>query len=336
VRLSRTWAVTGLAAAATTLAIVLFAGLAARGAFGSAVGAAREAYDRPGRPVTLPDHRRLNFRCMGQGSPTVILEAGFGAGSNAWESVQPKIARVTRVCAYDRAGYGFSDPGPLPRDGEAIARDLDFGLKAADIAGPYVVVGHSAGGLYARLFAARRRKDVVGLVFVDSSVEHQTQRMVALFGPGAGGIEGIVRRPKRCLEATLAPQAPENAAVLLDCAPATADAQAQLIGRRPDTWRTQISELETLFTTTSDEVDRTGDILRGIPAIVLTASAADGAPTAGLDPGAVAWQNFHRHLAAGFERGDQRLVKSSHLMMKDRPDMVAAATIELVQAARKR
>jgi pimeloyl-ACP methyl ester carboxylesterase len=336
VRLSGTWAVTGLAALAAILALVLFAGLAARGAFGSAAGLMREAYDRPGRLVTLADQRRLNFRCMGQGAPTVILEAGFGAGSNAWEGVQPKVAQMTRVCAYDRAGYGFSDPGPLPRDGEAVARDLDFGLRAAGVSGPYVVVGHSAGGLYARLFAARRRKDVVGLVFVDSSVEHQTQRMAALFGPGAGGVEGILRRPKRCLEATLAPQAPDNAAMLLECAPTTGDAQAQAVGRRPETWRTQISELDTLFTTTSDEVDRTGDILRDIPAIVLTASAADGVATAGEDPGSVAWQNFHRHLAAGFQHGDQRLVKSSHLMMKDRPDVVAAAAIELVQAARKR
>ena len=155
----------------------------------------------------MPDHRRLNFRCSGEGSPTVILEPGFGANSGAWGTVQPKFARVTRVCAYDRAGYGFSDPGPLPREGEAVARDLDEGLKAAGVSGPYVLVGHSAGGLYVRLLAARRRHDVVGLVFVDSSVEHQTQRMAALFGPGAGSVEGIQRRANRCLEATLAPQA---------------------------------------------------------------------------------------------------------------------------------
>ena len=159
-----------------------------------------DPYAQPGRPVRLPDQRQLNFRCMGHGSPTVLLEAGFGAGSNAWSAVAPRIAGVTQVCAYDRAGYGFSDPGPMPRDGAAIARDLDAGLKAAHIAGPYVVVGHSAGGLYARLFAARRIKEVVGLVFVDSSVEHQTQRLQALFGPGAGTLDGPERRPLRCLK----------------------------------------------------------------------------------------------------------------------------------------
>ncbi|MGZ6040165.1 MAG: hypothetical protein ACXWKR_15960, partial [Phenylobacterium sp.] len=68
----------------------------------------RDTFDHPGRLVSLPDHRRLNFRCMGHGAPAVILESGFGASSIAWGRVQPSIAAVTRVCSYDRAGYGFS------------------------------------------------------------------------------------------------------------------------------------------------------------------------------------------------------------------------------------
>src|SRR5882757_10771777 len=89
----------------------------------------------PGTLAVLPDRRRMDFVCTGQGSPTVLLESGFGAGASAWGRVQPRIAAKTRVCAYDRAGFGFSDPGPMPRDGAAIARDLDFGLKAARIPG---------------------------------------------------------------------------------------------------------------------------------------------------------------------------------------------------------
>lgn len=295
-----------------------------------------EVYEQPGRLVELPDHRHLNIRCLGHGSPTVIFEAGFGAGSNAWSYVQPRVAQVTRACAYDRAGYGFSDPGPSPRDGSAIARDLDNGLKAAGIGGPYVVVGHSAGGLYARLFAARRRKEVVGLVFVDSSVEHQTQRMQAIFGAAAGSLDGLQRRALRCLNITSAPHTAIDDPGLLDCAPAKAGAHARQIALRPDTWRTQASELDNLFSTTSDEVDRVGDLLQDIPAIVLSAGAADGAPATADDPGGKVWQDMHRQLAAGFLRGDQRIVKSSHLMMNDRPEAVTAAVVELVEAARKR
>lgn len=295
----------------------------------------REAFARPGRLATLPDHRKLNLRCLGHGSPTVILESGFGAGANAWSDVQPRIAQVTRACAYDRAGYGFSDPGPMPRDGAAIARDLDYGLKAAGVGGPYVVVGHSAGGLYARLFAARRRAEVVGLVFVDSSVEHQTQKMQAIFGPGAGTLQGIERRPLRCLSLTSAGGAAATDAALLECVQPGADAHTRQIEKRPETWRTQVSELDNLFTTTSDEVDRTGGLLQEIPAIVLTAGRADGVAASAGDPSAQVWQALHRQLASGFLHGEQRIVKSSHLMMKDRPEVVADAAIRLVQAARK-
>ena len=297
----------------------------------------RAAYETPGRLVGVPHHRQLNFRCLGRGAPTVLLEAGFGASSQAWGRVQPKVAQLTRVCAYDRAGYGFSNPGPLPRDGAAIARDLDAGLRAAGISGPYVVVGHSAGGLYARLFAARRRTDVVGLVFVDPSVEYQERRMAAIFGPGAGSVDGIRRRVARCLELTQAsPTVPENPA-LQECAPTARTAQARKVGLRPATWRDQASEINSLFTTTSDEVSRVGGLLQDIPAIVLTASPrADGIAAGPDDPAAAAWQEMHQTLAAGFRQGDHRLVRSTHLMMNDRPEVVVAAISELVVQARRR
>jgi pimeloyl-ACP methyl ester carboxylesterase len=294
---------------------------------------AKEIYEQPGQLVRLPDHRQMNFRCLGHGAPTVILESGFGAASQGWGMTQPRIAAQTRACAYDRAGYGFSDPGPMPRDGAAIARDLDNGLKAAGISGPYVVVGHSAGGLYARLFAARRRKDVVGLVFVDSSVEHQTQRMQAIFGPGAGTLDGLQRRTVRCLNETLAPRTALKSPAVLECAPPSGDAHSRQVALRPDTWRTQLSELDNLFTTTSDEIDRTGNLLQDIPAIVLTAAKADG--VAADDPGGRVWQALHQDLGGRFLHGDQRIVKSSHLMMNDRPEVVAGAALELVQRARK-
>jgi pimeloyl-ACP methyl ester carboxylesterase len=295
----------------------------------------RDAYDQPGRLATLPDHRKLNFRCLGQGSPTVLLESGFGAGAYAWGRVQARVAAVTRTCAYDRAGYGFSDPGPLPRDGAAIARDLDRGLKAAHITGPFVVVGHSAGGLYARLFAARRRREIAGLVFVDPSVEHQEQRLAELFGAGAGSLAGVRRRPAHCLEvlaqAPSAANAPDRAACEAMQKPGPAG-----LGLRPEPWATQISELDTLFAATSDEVDRTRGLLKDIPAIVLTAAKTDGPSPTAEDPAAQTWQQFHRQLAAGFRHGQHRLVKSGHLMMNERPEVVAGAAIELVEAARKR
>jgi pimeloyl-ACP methyl ester carboxylesterase len=117
--------------------------------------------------------RRLNIICTGKGSPTVILEAGLVADSSAWRLVQPAISRTTRVCSYDRAGLGFSDPAGPPRDAAAIVRDLRALLRGAGIAPPYVLVGWSSGGLYTRLYQYHYPNDVVGLVEVDPDSEFE-------------------------------------------------------------------------------------------------------------------------------------------------------------------
>ncbi|WP_372785082.1 alpha/beta fold hydrolase [Phenylobacterium sp.] len=290
-------------------------------------------YDRPGRLVSLPDRRRINLRCSGQGKPLVLLEAGFGASSFAWPKLQPMIAARTRVCSYDRAGYGFSDPGPLPRNGAAIARDLDYALHAAGEHGPYVAVGHSAGGIYAQLFAGRRRKEVVGLVLVDPSVIYQEKRMAAIFGPGAGSLDPIRARVRRCLAATEKGGAAVADPAFNECVAPTASAEIRAEGLRPALWRAQASELDTLFTETSDQRARLGRLIRDVPTIVLTASRT-GEPAADAG-GDRAREAMHHDLAAEFSRGSQRLVKSGHLMMNDRPDAVAAAALELVDAGRK-
>jgi pimeloyl-ACP methyl ester carboxylesterase len=292
-----------------------------------------ETYDRPGNLVSLPDHRRINLRCSGRGAPLVLLESGFGGSSNGWPKLQPLVAAKTRVCSYDRAGYGFSDPGPLPRHGAAIARDLDYALRASGLRGPYIVVGHSAGGIYAQLFAGRRRKEVVGLILVDPSVTYQDRRMAAIFGAGAGSVEPIRRRVRRCLAATEAGGAAVLDPAFGECVPATASAEVRAEGRRPALWRTQLSELDTLFTETSDQRVRLGGLIRDVPTIVLTASRT-GEPAAADAPGERIWEGVHQDLAAEFSRGSQRLVKSGHLMMNDRPDAVATAIQELVDANR--
>jgi pimeloyl-ACP methyl ester carboxylesterase len=115
--------------------------------------------------------RRLNVICTGSGSPTVILEAGLVADAAAWRLVQPDISRTTKVCSYDRAGLGFSDPAGSPRDAAAIVRDLHALLRGAGIAPPYVLVGWSSGGLYTRLYQYRFPNEIVGLVEVDPDSE---------------------------------------------------------------------------------------------------------------------------------------------------------------------
>jgi len=121
--------------------------------------------------------RRLHLRCVGAGAPTVVLEAGLGDDLFTWARVQDSIAGFARVCAYDRAGYGWSDPGPAPRTSAQEVGELHALLGSAHLPPPYVLVGHSMGGLNVRLYAFRYPREVAGLVLVDPSQETQFERM---------------------------------------------------------------------------------------------------------------------------------------------------------------
>jgi pimeloyl-ACP methyl ester carboxylesterase len=126
------------------------------------------AYPPPGQLVDVGGHR-LHLHCTGSGSPTVILEPGGGASSSDMGWVAPTVAQHTRVCVYDRAGRGWSDPVDGPQDGAAIAADLHTLLQRAHVPGPYVLAGHSFGGLYVQIFAAQYPDQVAGLVLLDST-----------------------------------------------------------------------------------------------------------------------------------------------------------------------
>lgn len=123
--------------------------------------------------------RRVEYALAGQGTPAVVLENGLGARLDWWAKVFPEVARETRVYAYNRAGTGDSDVASTPRDGNHIVEELRQNLRASGIAPPYVLVGHSLGGLYMQLYARRHPDEVAGLVLVDSTHPLQMQ--------GAGG-----------------------------------------------------------------------------------------------------------------------------------------------------
>ena len=105
--------------------------------------------------------------CTGQGSPSIILDAALGGSSLSWSLVQPELAKLSRVCSYDRAGFGWSDAGPMPRTAGRIADELRTLLDRAGVSPPFLPVGHSFGGLAALIFAHRFRSETAGLVLVD-------------------------------------------------------------------------------------------------------------------------------------------------------------------------
>src|SRR5258708_6679281 len=124
-------------------------------------------YAQPGQVVSVNGFR-LNLYCIGSGSPTVVFDSGWEDWAPAWSKVQPEVAKWTRACSYDRAGAGFSDPGPMPRTSVHIAQELRTALHHAGIAGPYILVGHAFGGDNVRTFADLYMRDVAGLVLVDA------------------------------------------------------------------------------------------------------------------------------------------------------------------------
>jgi pimeloyl-ACP methyl ester carboxylesterase len=133
---------------------------------------ASNAYPMPGALHDVSGHR-LHLSCSGTGSPTVVLQNGLAETSVLWSGVAAEVSRTTRVCAYDRAGQGWSDDADHPQDGLEVAADLHTLLTTAGETGPYVLAGHSSGGTLAMTYAAKYPEHVAGMVLLDSSSPHQ-------------------------------------------------------------------------------------------------------------------------------------------------------------------
>ena len=142
--------------------------LALAGIVWQGLGSAKDArkFPPPGRRFSVGGHR-LHFHATGKGIPPVIFDSGLPGSTLSWNSVQPAIAKITQTCSYDRAGLGWSEPGPLPRTTERIVEELHSLLAIAGIPPPYIFVGHSFGGLTARFYASRYPEEIARMVLVD-------------------------------------------------------------------------------------------------------------------------------------------------------------------------
>lgn len=141
---------------------------------------AQQSAAKPAAPGSMVDvgGRQLHLNCAGSGSPTVVIENGGGAFSVDWGLVQPAIARVTRVCTYDRAGYAWSDPGPVRDLPDQVASDFALLLESGGVPAPYVLVGQSIGGIMVRDYQRRRPEKVVGMVLVDPTHDEGLAYMI--------------------------------------------------------------------------------------------------------------------------------------------------------------
>lgn len=303
---------------------------------------ALDVYAKPAKLVRIDAGRRLNLRCMGNGAPTVLLESGAMADSMSWSKVQPLVARSTRVCAYDRAGLGFSDAGPLPRDVDAAVADLHALVRTAKIATPLVLVGHSLGSNIARRYADRYPSEVAGLVLADPPPQHIAEFSAAWVETDdamrAQGLEFYRACEKGAQQGQLAAPPPALKACLRGPDPAYSDALNAALRKnkaRPAFWQTVISVTETngdLFKQPIAPSERHG----ATPLIVLTAEAAyAAAPPADRRSLEDAQNATHERLAATSTRGERiRVARASHDLQLDSPDAVADAVGQVLTQIR--
>jgi pimeloyl-ACP methyl ester carboxylesterase len=174
--------------------VIAVLALASIGGGYQTLGAAADAkaYPMPGQLIDVGGHR-LHLNCTGSGTPTVVLEPGAGEMSSNLGWITPAVARDPRVCVYDRAGRGWSEPADSAQDGAQIATDLHTLLQRGHVPGPYVLAGHSFGGLYVLTFAARYPDQVAGMVLVDSTAPASAANPEAP-SPGHGGSNDALSR----------------------------------------------------------------------------------------------------------------------------------------------
>jgi len=266
----------------------------------------------PGRLVDIGGHR-LHIWCSGSGTPSVILESGLGGSSADWGFVQPQVARFTSVCSYDRAGMGYSDPGPSPRTTRRIADEL-MHLLDRSVTAPVVLVGASIGGLAVRVLASEHPDRVAGLVLVDASHEDEDAEVpgVAPFVPLLSSL-GIFR----LLGVTFGPPPAALAPAVRRFGETT--------GFRAAAYQTAVDEL-THLRASAGEVKGTRRPLN-IPVVVVTAGQGTGA----------AWLKLQRDQVALSPRGCQIIAENSgHAVPLGQPEIVIRAIESVVDAVNGR
>ena len=244
----------------------------------AASSAALRRYPPPGTLVPVRGGN-IHLNCSGRGEPTVIMDAGLGSFSLEWAAVQPEVARVTRACSFDRPGMGWSEAATLPRDSQRIVSELHELLAAAGLKPPYVLVGHSFGGLNARLFASEYLPEVAGLVLVESAHEDQIRRL-----PRAPAWKSAMRR------AVLASSALGLPRLLYSRMAASVPGSGSEIQRAltctTRSLRTVANEMDA-FEASLDEVRSRRRSLGDLPLVVISRMDTDG-------PTSLAWSAMQR------------------------------------------
>jgi pimeloyl-ACP methyl ester carboxylesterase len=289
-------------------------------------------YPAPGQLVDVGGYQ-MHIYCTGQGSPTVMLEAGSGDSSLIWAKVQPEIAEFTRVCSYDRAGLGWSDPSPHPRTANTMVEELHNLMINANVDGPYVFVGHSLGGMLVRMFAHKYPDEIVGMVLVDSLHEARMIRnpdLAEAIQEATGQFRMFALLNSTGITA-LAPQSIPNPGL-----PADANARNQALMATTDALATWLAELKMGEANCAEALALQINSFGNLPLIVISAGHGDRLASFSDAENQQLWENMQieqTELAALSTQGKQIVAeKSGHHVQLDQPELVIGAIRQVIEA----
>jgi pimeloyl-ACP methyl ester carboxylesterase len=309
-------------------------------------------YEKPGILAKIPSGETIHIKCMGTGSPTVILTAGLGDWAAVWRKVQPEIAKTTRVCAWDRPGYGFSSGTSRPQNVANTTAALEAALKVAKISGPYVAVGHSLGGYESLLFKDRNPRAVAGMVLVDPSIPDQHSRL-AKVAPGFTStldqfMASNVAVFDRCLAGLKSGKLKLGSPDPDGCLGYPADYPPELTRAlaTKDTNPLRFTAGRSLMENFKADAELVANPKRSygdMPLVVLTATIDQKLPPNVSPPSKeqlaafhAEWERGHDEIAALSTRGvNRRVPDATHYIQYDQPQAVIDAVDEVVEAARR-
>ena len=287
-----------------------------------AISRDRRLYPMPGQLIDVGGYK-MHIDCMGNGTPVVVLDSGLGDSYVSWRRVQPKIAQFTRVCSYDRAGLGYSDFTPHARTSRQIAEDLHTLLQHAGISPPYILCGHSMGGLEVRVYASLYRGEVAGMVLVDSSHPEQMKR----FPPAVNDLDASDLRQQEFLAAITPFGIPR---LLGFCGK---DVEIRAAECNFKSALESVREMRALPESAAQTAATSS--LGVLPLVVLSHdpdSPQPGLPEDLVKPLNHVWSQLQDELARLSTRSTHVIAKNSgHSTQLDRPDLVIDAVHEIVQ-----
>lgn len=354
----------GVCACAMVFAAIALQPAAARPGANPDAGAtvASDSYLHAQVLVPVSPSRRLNLFCLGTGKPVVLLDAGAGFDMVLWRHVQGRVARQTRVCSYDRAGFGFSDAGEGPLDANSAVEDIHRLVQSRSIAGPVVYVGHSIAGLYAMKLRSVHPEDVAGVVLVDPAFVGQFKQMTTSFSTASKAtllrafgrhLAGLARCRDLAGKGLLAAPVGTDGAGCVDASgyPEPLDpalqreltrqnAQLKVASAILSEYTSLLARDPSMRTINDQQIGDAPVSFGNVPFLVLSHGNTEPLMPGLSGPDTItssnAWRAAHSRMAATSRRGEMKVIAGAgHFIQLDNPGAVASAIGNVVGQVRR-